>query len=71
MQERPDSQLLPPERIDDTRGVSVDYASEDTRRVGMELIQEELKKIPRDKVREIAAEHIKDICSSNRRDFRF
>lgn len=49
----------------------VDYASEDTRRVGMELIQEELKKIPRDKVREIAAEHIKDICSSNRRDFRF
>ena len=41
------------------------------RRVGMELIQEELKKIPRDKVREIAAEHIKDICSSNRRDFRF
>ena len=49
----------------------VDYASEDTKRVGMELIQEELKKIPRDKVREIAAEHIKDICSSNRRDFRF
>ena len=48
-----------------------DYASEDTKRVGMELIQEELKKIPRDKVREIAAEHIKDICSSNRRDFRF
>ena len=37
----------------------------------MELIQEELKKIPRDKGREIAAEHIKDICSSNRRDFRF
>ena len=47
----------------------VDYASEDTRRIGMELIQEELKKIPRDKVREIAAEHIKDICSSNRRGF--
>ena len=36
-----------------------------------EMVQQELKKIPRDKVREIAAEHIKDICSSNRRDFRF
>ena len=49
----------------------VDYASEDTRRVGMELIDRELHKIPNEKVRTLAAQHISDIRSSNRRDFRF
>mgnify|MGYP001020163066 CR=1 FL=1 len=49
----------------------VDYASEDTRRVGIELIDRELHKIPNEKVRTLAAQHISDIRSSNRRDFRF
>lgn len=49
----------------------VDYASEDTRCVGMELIDRELHKIPNEKVRTLAAQHISDIRSSNRRDFRF
>jgi len=35
------------------------------------MIEDELKKIPKDKVREIAAEHIEAIKNSDRRDFRF
>jgi 2-iminoacetate synthase len=49
----------------------VDYASEETKEVGYKLIEEELKKIPTDKVREIAMKNIEDIKNSNRRDFRF
>ena len=48
-----------------------DYASEDTKKVGYKLIEEELKKIPKDKVREIAKTNIEQIKNSNRRDFRF
>lgn len=47
-----------------------DYASEDTRRIGMELIKRELQNIPKEKVREITAQHIKDI-ENGQRDFRF
>ncbi len=49
----------------------IDYASEDTRKVGFELIDRELDKIPNEKVKEIAKKNIEDIKSSNRRDFRF
>ena len=49
----------------------VDYAGEDTKKVGYELIERELEKIPSEKVRQIAAENIDQIRSSNRRDFRF
>jgi putative protein kinase ArgK-like GTPase of G3E family len=35
------------------------------------VIEEELKKIPKDKVRTIAESNICDIKNSNRRDFRF
>lgn len=49
----------------------VDYASEDTRKIGFRLIEEELKKVPTEKVREIASRNIADIKNSNRRDFRF
>ncbi len=49
----------------------IDYASEDTRKVGFELIDKELSKIPNEKVRAIAKQNIEDIKSSNRRDFRF
>ncbi len=49
----------------------VDYASDETKKVGFELIEKELKKIPKDKVRAIAEQNIADIKNSNRRDFRF
>ena len=48
-----------------------DYASDETKKIGYKLIEEELKKIPKDKVREIAQSNIADIKNSNRRDFRF
>lgn len=47
-----------------------DYASEDTRRLGMELIERELENIPNPKVKKIATEHIHDIAEG-KRDFRF
>ena len=49
----------------------VDYASEETKAKGFKLIAEELKKIPKDKVREIATQHIEEIKTSDHRDFRF
>ena len=48
-----------------------DYASEETKKVGFEMIDRELARIPKDKVRVIAKENIEAIRSSNRRDFRF
>ena len=47
-----------------------DYASEDTKRVGEELIQQELLNIPKEKVRGIARSYIDNI-ESGQRDFRF
>ena len=49
----------------------IDYASEETQRIGFELIDAELEKIPNEKVKSIAKENIEAIKSSNRRDFRF
>ena len=49
----------------------VDYASPETKEIGFKMVEEELKKIPRDKVRAIAREHIEAIKASNARDFRF
>ena len=49
----------------------VDYASEETKKHGFALIERELEKIPKEKVREIARKNIEDIKASNRRDFRF
>ena len=49
----------------------VDYASEETKKIGYELIEKELSKIPGEKVRTIAKQNIEDIKNSNRRDFRF
>ncbi len=49
----------------------VDYASPETKAKGYEMIEEELKRIPRDRTRQIAAENIEAIKNSNRRDFRF
>ena len=48
-----------------------DYASPETKKRGYEMIARELERIPREKTREIAREHIQDIRNSNRRDFRF
>ena len=49
----------------------VDYASEETKEVGYKMIEEELKKIPKENVRKTAEENIEAIKNSNRRDFRF
>ena len=49
----------------------VDYASEETRRIGFEMIWRELEKIPNVKAHAIAAENIEAIRRSDRRDFRF
>ena len=49
----------------------VDYASEETKQKGFEMIKRELDKIPKEKVRQIAEENIEAIKNSNRRDFRF
>ena len=49
----------------------VDYASEKTKEKGYEIIAQALSKIPKDKVRSIAAQNIEDIKKSNRRDFHF
>lgn len=49
----------------------VDYASEETKRVGFALIEKELAKIPNEKARLIAVQNVADIKDSNRRDFRF
>ena len=49
----------------------MDYASEETKAIGEKLIEKELLKIPNEKVRKIATEHIADIANNNKRDFRF
>lgn len=47
-----------------------DYAGEETRKLGLMLIERELETIPNPKVRRIAGEHIHDIATG-KRDFRF
>lgn len=47
-----------------------DYASEETREIGMELIEKELEKITNPKVKQTTYEHIHDIAEG-KRDFRF
>lgn len=49
----------------------MDYASAETKEIGERLIEKELLKIPNEKVRKIATEHIADIANNNKRDFRF
>ncbi|MBQ8495382.1 MAG: [Clostridia bacterium] len=46
----------------------VDYASPETREIGFKLIEQELGKIPAERVRAIAEKNIADIKNSNRRD---
>lgn len=49
----------------------VDYASPKTKEIGYKILETELKKIPDETIRTIAAKHIEDIKNSNRRDFHF
>lgn len=49
----------------------VDYATPETKRLGFDLIERELEKISKEKIRRIAAENIERIKSSDKRDFRF
>ena len=48
-----------------------DYASPETKRIGYEMIERELMRIPRENVREIAANNIEAMKNGNARDFRF
>ena len=48
----------------------MDYASEDTKRIGERLIAEEIEKVPREKIREIARRNLAEI-EQGKRDFRF
>ena len=48
----------------------MDYASEETKKIGEALIQAELLNIPKEKVREICADHLQKI-EEGIRDFRF
>ncbi len=48
-----------------------DYALPRTKELGYQMVEEELKRIPTQKVRQIAEENIGQIRASNRRDFRF
>lgn len=48
----------------------MDYASEDTKKIGEALIAREIDKVPRDKIREIAKRNLRDI-EQGKRDFRF
>ena len=48
-----------------------DYAGEKTKKIGFEMIEKELKNIPKEKVRQLALENIQAIKNSGRRDFRF
>ena len=48
-----------------------DYASPETKRIGYEMIDRELERIPRENVREIARENIEAMKYHNKRDFRF
>lgn len=47
-----------------------DYANEETKKIGLELIDKELEKIPNPKVKQTAYEYIHDI-GEGKRDFRF
>ncbi len=48
-----------------------DYASPETKEIGYKMIDAELNRIPKEKVRAIAEDNIQNIRNSNRRDFRF
>lgn len=48
----------------------IDYAGEETRKIGEKLIEDELKNIPKEKVRDICEENLEKI-EEGKRDFRF
>ena len=49
----------------------MDYASPETRAIGEKMIERELQNIPKEKVRKIAADYIREIKQNGKRDFRF
>lgn len=48
----------------------IDYASEETKKIGEQLIEKELHNIPKEKVKEICEENLLEI-EQGKRDFRF
>ncbi len=49
----------------------MDYASPETKEIGDRVIEEQLQNIPKEKVRQIAADYIEQIKNNGKRDFRF
>ncbi|MEE0872381.1 MAG: [FeFe] hydrogenase H-cluster radical SAM maturase HydG [Ruminococcus sp.] len=49
----------------------MDYASPETRAIGEKMIERELQNIPKEKMRKIAADYIREIKQNGKRDFRF
>ncbi len=47
-----------------------DYASPETKKIGLELIEKEMKKVPNEKVRQVATDYLEKI-EQGERDFRF
>jgi 2-iminoacetate synthase len=47
-----------------------DYASSETREAGIKMIEEEIEKVPNEKVKAIAKDNLKKITEGSR-DFRF
>ena len=48
----------------------IDYESDETRKIGEELIEKEIENIPKEKVKEIAKQNLENIAKGSR-DFRF
>lgn len=48
----------------------LDYASDDTRKKGLALIEQEINHIPKEKVQDLVRQHLEEIEQGNR-DFRF
>ena len=48
----------------------MDYASDETKKIGIELIKKEIENIPNPKVKEIALNNLEQI-ENGKRDFRF
>ena len=48
-----------------------DYAEPDTKEKGVKFIERELERVPKENVKEIAKQNVRDIFEAGRRYFRF
>ncbi len=49
----------------------VDYASPETKKVGFDLVERELERVPNEKARALAKKYVEEIKNDGKRDFRF